>query len=201
VSRPKLLTVLLACLVLPLTLSACGGDDDGGNDEEEITEAIETVAVSTDPADCTELQTQNFLDQNEIADGEEAIAECEEGAEDASGNPESIAVADVAVDGDSATASATPTGSPLDGQTLEVALVKDDDQWKLDEFTDIPNFDSQAYIENLAAQIDASGQLQNEQGFCFGQQLALSSEEDLKAMALGDSEILLDLFATCGIEI
>ena len=200
-SRNRLLALLLVCLALPLTIAACGGDDDGGgNDEEEITEVIETAATSTDPADCTELQTQAFLDQTEVADGEEAVAECEESAEDPSGNPDSVEVTDVSVDGDEATASMTPTGSSLDGQTLEVALVKEDDQWKLDEFVDIPEFDAEAYVTNLAAEIDESGELQDARGVCFGEQLALTPEEQLKALALGDSDILFDLFATCGIE-
>ena len=45
------------------------------------------------------------------------------------------------VDGDTATAKAAFTGSIFDGQSLDLALVKEGDQWKLDEFKGFSNFD------------------------------------------------------------
>ncbi len=59
----------------------------------------------------------------------------------------------VEVDGSNATAEAALSGGNLDGQDLEVALVKDGDQWKLDEVADFTKFDQTKLIEVLEAGI------------------------------------------------
>lgn len=68
------------------------------------------------------------------SEGAEAVKTCEKEASEESG-AESASVSNVEVDGSKATADVALTGGSLDGQGVEVALVKQGDQWKLDEIT------------------------------------------------------------------
>ncbi|HET8976012.1 MAG TPA: hypothetical protein VFN15_05245 [Solirubrobacterales bacterium] len=192
----RLLAVLAVLLAVPFLLAACG-DDDGDSDEDQITEAIETSATSDDPADCTELQTLAFTEQTTFETGDAAIANCEADAEDTSDNPESVEVANVEVDGDSASAEVTFTGGGFDGSTLAVSLVKEDDQWKLDAIDDIPSFDAEGLKTSLEEQLSADAELSPEQKDCVSQAISGASEDSLKAVALGDQNALIELFGGC----
>lgn len=129
--------------VLAIVLAGCGGGD---NDEDEITEVIETATVS-DPSECTEVQTLRFTEQNQLAEGEDAIEACREDERDASDDPEAIEVSEIEIDGDSATANAAFDGGVFDQQELKVSLVKDDDQWKLDQIVEFVELDQDRFAE------------------------------------------------------
>ncbi len=139
--------LVLPCLLIAsvFVLAACGSSD---NDESQIEEAVETSATSTDPADCKKLTTQNFMEQTTQSEGSEAVKTCEkeasndEGAEDAT-------VSNVEVDGSKASADVALTGGGFDGQEVEVALVKEDDQWKLNEIAGFVKFNEAKVIETL----------------------------------------------------
>jgi hypothetical protein len=135
---------MAAASMAAFTLAACGGDDNS-EDEDQITETIELAATSGDPKVCTEAQTVNFIQQTSGEPGdspEQAVRQCEQ---DAANTPaEEVDVTDIEIDGDSATAKAEVTGSFFDGQTLDLGLVKDGDQWKLDEFRGLADFDRDA---------------------------------------------------------
>lgn len=123
---------LLSLLILSVAgLAACGS---GASDESQVEGAIETAAASNDPADCKELLTQSFMEQTDKSKGSEAVESCEEEASQDEGVEKAI-VSKVKVEGSKATADAALTGSPFDGQQVEIALVKDGDQWKLDQIT------------------------------------------------------------------
>jgi hypothetical protein len=188
--------VLLA-LALPLTLPACGGDD-GGSDEDEITDVIETSVTSDDPETCTTLATQEFVEQTTFEVGEAAIAQCEEDARDTSDDPDSAQVSDVSVDGEDATADVAFVGGPLDGSTVSVALVKDGDDWKLNEITDIPEFDFEAFQAAFTAELSAEGDLPPELADCIVQAFGQAGEERVKEVFLsGDGQQLNAIFAGC----
>ena len=57
------IALMFAAILAALALAACGGDDGGSEDEDQITEAIEKSATEADASACTELQTQNFVEQ------------------------------------------------------------------------------------------------------------------------------------------
>jgi hypothetical protein len=197
-SRLRLLTLLIACLALPVTLAACGGsDDNGSSDEDDITSAIETSATSTNPDDCEKYETQAFLEQSELESGQDAVQSCKDNAADETGNPDSVDVSDISVDGDSATASAAFTGGSLDGTTASLSLVKDGDQWKLDKITDLPVFNPDAVRTAFAAQLESSADLDDTQKACVSDQFATATDDQLKSLILGDQSILQDLFGTC----
>ncbi len=199
-ARSRLFALLLICLALPLTIAACGGDDDGNNDEDEITEAIETSTMSTDPADCSKYQTENFLEQLEFTTPDEtALESCEESAEDASGDPDSVEVSDTSVDGEAATASVAFTGGAFDGATFDVELVKEDDQWKLDRLTDIPVFDLEAFTTALSEALAADPDVDPASASCAVDAFTFAGEEEIKRILLeGDDEAFYTLLAPCG---
>lgn len=139
-------------LVLPLLLTvsalalvACGS---GSSDESQIEEAVETSATSTDPADCTKLATRQFVEQTTQSEGAEAVKTCEKEASNDEG-AKSATVSNVEVDGSKASADVALTGGGFDGQEVEVALVKQGDQWKLDELTGFAKFNEAKVIETL----------------------------------------------------
>jgi hypothetical protein len=139
--------LVLTCLLIvsALTFAACGSSD---NDESQIEETVETSATSTDPADCKKLSTQQFMEQVAQTEGAEAVKTCEKEASEESG-AKSASVSNVEVDGSTATAEVALTGGSLDGQGLEVALVKQGDQWKLNEIAGFTKFDQAKLIETF----------------------------------------------------
>jgi hypothetical protein len=133
------LLLISALIVSALALVACGGS--GSSDEDEIEAAIETSATTADPANCTELETLNFVEQSSGESGKAATEACEEEAKDPAGKAKSVVVSKVEVDGSDATANAALTGGNLEGQTASIALVEEDGQWKLDEISGFVKLD------------------------------------------------------------
>jgi hypothetical protein len=168
------------------TLAACGGDDNS-EDEDQITETIELAATSGDPKVCTEAQTVNLIQQTSDEPGdspEQAVRQCEQ---DAANTPaEEVDVTDIEIDGDSATAKAEVTGSFFDGQTLDLGLVKDGDQWKLDEFRGLADFDRDAMISGIQETLRSEEGASPEAVDCVTAQLEAQSDEDLEAVFVGN---------------
>jgi hypothetical protein len=137
--------IALACLLVfsALAVVACGSSN---SDESQIEEAIETSATTTNPADCTKLNTQQFMEQTAQESGKAAVKKCEAEAEAGEG-AESVSVSNVEVSGSSATAEAALTGGALSGQTLEVELVKSGEQWQLNEVVKFTKFDRAKLVE------------------------------------------------------
>ncbi|HEY2335248.1 MAG TPA: hypothetical protein VGH58_09605 [Solirubrobacterales bacterium] len=138
--------LVLACLLVAsaLALAACGSS--GSGDESQIEEAIETSATSSNPADCKKLLTQRFMEQTTKSEGSEAVKACEKEATEDKG-VKAATVSKVEVEGSKATADAALAGGGLDGQEVEIALVKQGDQWKLDELAGFVKFDKAKVIE------------------------------------------------------
>ena len=203
-SRSRLLTLLMICFALPLSIAACGGDDDddggGGGDEDAITEAIQTSATSTEAADCSTYQTEAFASQLEITFGDETgLESCEANASDTSGDPDSVDVADVAVNGTTATASATFNGGAFDGSTFSVSLVKEGDQWKLDSLDDVTGIDLEAFQTALDESLAADPEVAPEAAQCVADQVATLTADDIYDVLVNDNDRLFaDALAPCG---
>lgn len=183
-------------LALALGLAACGSSE---SDEDKIVDVIETSATSDDPASCTELVTQTFLDQVEDADGKAALKECEEDAEDTADNPDSVDVTKVEVDGTNATANAAFVGGGFDGQTLVVALVDEDGDWKLDEITGFAEFDQAALVQSFEDQLaEEEGAIDPEIGGCIIESLEELNQAEFEELLLGgSSEGFVELAEAC----
>jgi len=187
---------LVLGMLAALALVACGSSGNS-DDEDQITAAIDRAATSGDPAACTEVQTQSFVEQTSGGgSAADAIKQCEEDASE--GVAEEVDVSDIEVDGDSATANATVTGSVFNGQTLQVALVKDGDRWKLDEFTGFKDFDRESVNAALAEEISSDPQSSPEAADCVTQQVQAVSDQQVQALFLGtDPQAENAIFGPC----
>ena len=159
----KRILVPLALLALAaLVLTACGGG--GSSDEDKITETIETAATTSDPNNCTELETQRFAEQNSQEKGKAAIKTCEKEAEAGEEQAEGANVSNVSVNGSKATAEVEFEGGSLGSQSLEVALVEEEGNWKLDQIEGFANYDGKALGEAFEKQFEEEpGELNPEQ--------------------------------------
>lgn len=186
-----------ALLALVFGLVACGGG--GDSDEDKIVEVIETSVTSTDPADCKALATQEFLEQTEYAQGPEALKSCEEDAEETENNPDSVEVSKVEIDGSNATANVAFIGNDFDGQTLTVALVEEDGDWKMNEITGFAKFDR----EKLATALEESLQegeepLERDLAVCFAEVLRDVPKPEAEEIVIGgSSQPIVEIIEGC----
>ena len=196
--RKSFVFLPVVLLLFSIAFAACGGGDD---DEDQISEVIETSIESTDPADCTELLTQAFLEQTEFEQGNAAVRSCEESAPDTSDKPDSVEVSEVEVDGDAATASVAFEGGSFDGQTLAVSLVQEDDQWKLDQIDSFVEFDQAAFADAFeATAVKGDDPLTQAQAACVAENFRTGPADAVQqALLSGDFEELAPAFQGCGI--
>ncbi len=192
--RPLLLPCIL--ILSALALAACGSS--GNSDESKVEEVIETSATSTDPADCTKLQTQKFVEQTTQENGKAALKSCEEEAEKEEGS-ESAKVSNVEVEGSSATADVALTGGGFDGQTVEVALVKEGDQWKLNEVTKFVKLDQAKLVETFEREFSKpSSELSPKLAACFTEAFEEASQAEVEELLLsGSTEALEEVAVHC----
>jgi hypothetical protein len=191
--RQRLL-VLPCFLIAVFALAACGG---GGDDKAEVEEVIETSATTTDPADCKRLETQGFMEQISREGGEAAVESCENDAEDNEG-VNGATVSAVKVDGSDATAEAALTGGGLDGQTVEVALVKDGDQWKMDKVVKFTDFDHATLVEGLEKELSSGSEAETKFAGCFVEAFKQASEAEVEELIFGESPQALEaVFKAC----
>jgi hypothetical protein len=156
---------------------------------------ITASATSGDPTACTKYQTIHFTEQTSGGTGQAAIRSCEKGAQDTAAD--SIDVTDVQVNGDHATAVGKATGSTFDGQTLKVALVKENGQWKLDDFQGFEDFDKAAMIAAFEKQLSSENVPQ--QGIdCLKQQFQAASDQQIENTFVGSNpQAENQLFGPC----
>jgi hypothetical protein len=194
--------LLLPCLllVLALALSACGGSSGGSGDEAEIEEVIETSATSTDPADCKKLSTQQFMEQTTSTEGAGAVKECEASANEEEG-AESAEVAEVEVNGSEATAETIFTGGPLDEQAVEVTLVKEGSDWKLNEIVGFTKLDQSALAAALGGKLTEEGGAVAELAPCIEEAFEEDEQSEVEELIIsGSSTPLEELAEECQAE-
>lgn len=176
--------LLVPCLLIlsAVALSACGGGG-GGGDEGKIEETIETAATTSDPSNCTELETRKFDEQNTSVQGAAAVKECEKEAENGEDEPaESVDIANVSVNGEEATAEVALSGSKLGGQALEVALEKDGGNWKLDEVVGFTNYDPTKLAEALEAKFAEEKEVPPKLASCIVKAFSEASQSEAEAL-------------------
>jgi hypothetical protein len=194
----KRILVPLALLVLAaLALTACGG---GSSDEDKIAETIETAATTSDPSNCTELETLSFVEQNSQQKGKAAIKACEKEAEAGEEEAEGANVSNVSVSGSKATAEAEFEGGSLGSQSLEVALVEEDGNWKLDQIEGFADYDGKALGEAFQKQFEEEpGELEPQQAKCISGKVAgLSQQEAERVFFGGSAEPIIEIAQSCG---
>ncbi len=189
--------LLLPCLLIlsALAFTACGSSS---GEEGDVEAAIETSATTTDPADCKKVNTQQFMEQVTRESGEAAVEECEDEAKNDEGS-DSVSVSSVEIDGSSATAEAALSGGNLDGQTLEVELVKDGDEWKMNEVVEFTDFDQAKLVGALEGQFEESSEeIDPKLAACFVEAFKQGSQEEVEELLFkGPVDTLEELFETC----
>jgi copper chaperone CopZ len=182
---------ILVPLALPalaaLTLAACGGGG-GSSDEGQITETIEKVTTTSDPGNCTKLETLSFVEQNGEQKGKAAVRACEEEAEAGKEQAKSVKVSNVDVNGEKATAEVEFEGGSLDSQSLEVALVKEGDDWKLDQIEGFANYDGKALGEAFEEEFKENPEeLNEEQAKCIAAKITEASQPQAEELFFSGS--------------
>jgi predicted small secreted protein len=188
--------LVLSCLLLVLAfaLSACGGSSGGGSDEGQIEAAIETAATSNDPSGCTEFSTQQFLEQSTGTEGAGAKKKCEEEATDEE-QAESAEVSEVEVNGSEATAETKFTGGPLDGQAVEIALVKEGSNWKLNELVGFTKLDKSTLASTLGTKLKEQGGVSAELAPCIEAGIEEVEQSELEELVFAGSTAQIEEIA------
>jgi predicted small secreted protein len=179
VKKTRLVLPLLL-LAAALALAACGGSSSGGGEEAKVEEAIEESATSTDPSKCTELQTQQFNETGSGQKGAAATKACEEEAKE--NDTESVKVSNVSVNGEKATAEVEVEGSGLNGQGIELELVEEEGNWKLNKFVGFTNFDPAALGEALEEEFAKEEGVEPKLAKCVSEGVAEISQSDAESM-------------------
>jgi hypothetical protein len=179
-----------------LTLTACGG---GKSDEDKITETIETVATTSDPGNCTELETLRFVEQNTQEKGKAAVKTCKAQAKAGKEEAKGANVSNVSVNGSKATAEVEFEGGSLGSQSLEVALVEEDGNWKLDQVEGFASYDGKALGEAFEKQFEKEpGELSPEQAKCISSKIAEASQSAAEELFFsGSAEKIIELAQSC----
>jgi hypothetical protein len=182
-------------------IAGCGDDNKGQSNDQsaQIREVIETAVSSRDPAICTKLQTLRFTEQVEFEPSRAAIRSCRKTVP--LGSRASAEVTDVRVDHNRATAKAAIEGSSgFAGQTLEIALLRRDEQWKLDHIESFVDFDRKAYLTSLERELREPPEgLPAKTARCFVRELGKFSDEKLQnAFLTTDQEAYGKPFRACG---
>jgi hypothetical protein len=189
--------LLLPCLLIlsAFAFTACGSS---GGEEGEVEEVIETSATTTDPADCKKVNTQQFMEQVTREGGEAAVEECEAEAKNDEGS-DSVSVSGVEIDGSSASAEAALSGGNLDGQTLAVELIKDGDEWKMNEVVEFTDFDQAKLVGALEGQFEEnSDEVDPKLAACFIEAFKQGSQEEVEELLFkGPDDALEELFEAC----
>lgn len=183
-----------------LTIAACGG---GSGDEDAIAEAIEAVATTKDPSNCTKLETQRFVEQNNQQQGKAAIGTCKEVTKAGQARAESATVSNISVNGSKATAEAALEGGPLDSQTLEFALVEEGGIWKLDQIEGFVHYDGKALGAAFKTRFEEEAEgLSRKQRECIVDEVGKASESQAEALFFsGSPEAIVALAERCAIPV
>jgi hypothetical protein len=190
--------VLLALLALgALALSACGGG--GSSAEGEITEVIEEAATTSDPSNCTKLQTQRFDEQNASEKGKAAIKTCEKEAGEGEEQAEEAKVSNVSVNGEKATSEVEFIGGSLNAQTLEIALVEEGGSWKLDQIEGFANYNGKALEEEFLTRFEEEPeQLTKPQYTCIAEGIGKANKAEAEEFFLsGEPAPIEELARSC----
>jgi hypothetical protein len=196
-ARWRVRASLSSALALAIGLAGCGGSNSG--EAGAVAAAIKRASATRNPADCARLETQRFLDQTELANGKAALQSCRDDARDGSGNPRSTKVSNVTVTGGTAHARAAFEGGNLDGQALNLRLVKQGGGWKLDHMDSFASFDRTRFLHATRSSLQRPPQALPEAAVgCIVGRFSALSDGELQAVFLqSDPGRLASLTGPC----
>jgi copper chaperone CopZ len=191
----RLLVPLALLIATALTLTACGGS----SDSDKVTEVIEEAATTSEPSNCTELETQRFVEQNSQEKGQAAVETCEKEAEEDEGKAKSVTVSNVAVEGEKATAEVEFEGGSLNSQALELALVEEGGSWKLDYIEGFAKYDGAALGEAFRQEFEKNPEeVSQAQANCIAREISKASQKEAEALFFaGSPKAIVELARGC----
>ena len=128
---PLIIGGVVALLALGLILAlVLSGGDDAPSEEDKVKEAAEEVITTKETSACKELATQDYLEKATGQKGAEAVKECED---EPGSLADSTEITSTDVSGSSATVEAKLEGGEIDGETIELKMLKEQDEWKVDD--------------------------------------------------------------------
>jgi hypothetical protein len=185
VKKRALVPLALLALASALAVTACGG---GGSDEDKIVGVIETAETTADPRNCTDLQTQRFNEQVHQQKGVAGTAACKAEEKEGQAQAESVTVSNVSVEDEEATAEVRYKGGPLDSQTLDVALVQADGDWKIDHVEGFADYNGKALGAAFEKRFEEAPEgLSPKQAKCISRKISASSEAEAEELFFGGS--------------
>jgi hypothetical protein len=190
----KVLLLVLSTLSV-LALFACGG---GKSNEDEIAAAVEVVFTSGNPTSCRKLTKLAFLEQTQHTQRADAPSNCEEDAKETEDDPRQVDVSNVEVAGSKARADVSFHGGAFDGQTLELALIEEQGDWKLAKIIGFAEFNRVRLAEALRRGLRiGAGAFSPDLASCIGGVYGELARPELEELAIGRStlpveEILVD---------
>jgi hypothetical protein len=190
----------LVLLILALGIAACGGGS-GESDEEQVEAVIKTALTSTDPSACGESRTIDFMEETGESTGAKAERECEEDVASRENLPSSVKVTKIEVEDGKATAEVHFEGGDPDGLVVNVVLVEEDGNWKIDDFTDLAGLDRDRFTARIerAFKHEGLGPLEVR---CLVAALDKLPEDEFEEIALGgDEEAITEISERCETEI
>jgi hypothetical protein len=129
----------IVAVLIGLVLFSGGGDpadDESEAAETAIKQMLSRTLTESDPAQCTEDFTPQFLRQN-FGDGDELERCIRVNSQDEDPSAERVQVDRVTITGATAEAVIEASGGGMDGSIITVEVVHDFDRWKLDRMVDV----------------------------------------------------------------
>lgn len=172
---------LILVIFSGLFLAACGG---GEPQEAKIEAAIREELKAEAPAICPAMETatmQKQVHEHLI----EALENCEAG-DTGKSLVKSIKVANVEVDGESATADVTIEGGNLAGQTVTMALNKHSGEWEIHRVPAFQHYDRRALLQAFMEGVDEVAKTPAEKRFaaCVVRELRNETQRQIKRLML-----------------
>jgi hypothetical protein len=126
------------------------------------------------------------------------LEDCEKNAETESEPAESVTVSNISEDGESATAEVAITGGSLEGQSVEVGLMKEEGDWKLNEFSGFTKYDPANIASQVEEQLSEEGGATAAIASCVAEGIEEMSEEEAEAMVFEkDNEGVEEIATAC----
>jgi len=169
-------------------------------DKKEIEAAIVASVSEKDPANCTTVEAPGFIEQTTGQSGQAALHACEVearlGAKEAH---ETVKVSKIEATTESAIADAKLSGAgALDGQTLEIALRKEEGRWRLGRLVGFDGFDRPAFSAAVGATMKAQGGPAAEAHACVEANLEKVSRKEIEnSILVGTAPDVVQAYNSC----
>lgn len=127
---PLIIGGVLALVAVGVILALVLGGGEEKTEEDRVNEAAEEIMTTDSKTACSDLATQEYAEKATRVEGTGAFDKCDE---DPAALSDSADISSTEVNGTKATVEAKGEGGQLDGEEVELSLVKEEDKWKLDE--------------------------------------------------------------------